>query len=67
MNKDIKTWKAPKSIIRVDKWKIKWEQDHVHFEDGSALNVDWTWKHWWKRLTNEEKKWLEKNWWILPN
>ncbi|MEW6609763.1 MAG: hypothetical protein AB1414_20340, partial [bacterium] len=66
MNKEIITRKAPKNIKRVDKGKIKGEQDHVHFKDGSALNKNGTWKHGYRYLTNQEKEWLKHHGWKLP-
>ncbi len=67
LNKLIKTGKIPKSIIRFDKGKIFGELDHVHFENGAALNVDGTWKHGSKVLTNKEIKFLQQNGWTIPN
>lgn len=32
-------------VVRVDYGRIFDEIDHVHFSDGSALNVDGTWKY----------------------
>ena len=48
------------------KGKVKGEQDNVHFKDGSALNKDGTWKHGNRKLTNDEKAWLQKHGWKLP-
>ena len=67
IQESISKWKAPKDVKRVDTWKVKGEQDHIHFkENNSALNRDWTWKHWEKNLSNGEKKWLESVWWKIP-
>lgn len=66
IKKLIDTGKSPKTIIRVDKGKIFGELDHIHFKDGSALNVDGTWKHGSKTLTNAETKFLQSNGWQLP-
>ncbi len=66
LNKLIKIGKAPKTIVRFDKGKIFGELDHVHFENGSALNIDGTWKHGSKILTNSEIKFLQENGWTLP-
>ena len=65
MQKEILTKKAPKSLERVDKPNFPFEQPHVHFNDAekSALNIDGTWKHGGKILTNIEKKWLKSHGW----
>lgn len=68
LQNDVKSGRAPKSMIRFDKGKIKGEQDHVHFKDGSALNKDGSWKHpgangSQHKLTNQEKKYLRTNGW----
>ena len=55
LNKAVNKGKAPKSIRRADKGKIKGEQDHVHFKDGSAMNKDGTFKH-GKRNLNKKRK-----------
>jgi len=62
----IKKGQAPKNIKRADKGKVKGEQDHIHLEDGSALNKDGSWKHGGRDLTNKEKDWLADNGWNLP-
>jgi hypothetical protein len=59
LNKLVKTGKAPKTIYRFDKGKIFGEVDHVHFDNGAALNIDGTWKHGSKVLTNSETKFLQ--------
>ena len=68
MNKEVKTGQAPPEVKRVDKGKVKNEQDHVHFNDKnkSALNRDGTWKHGLTKLKNATKEWLEKHGWTLP-
>src|SRR5665213_1916447 len=70
MNKQIATGGAPRSIIRADRGKIYMEQDNVHFSDGSALNLDGTWKHppdsgGTHVFTNAETAWLQKWGWGL--
>jgi RHS repeat-associated protein len=67
LNKLVKTGKAPKTITRFDKGKIMGELDHVHFKDGAALNVNGTWKHGSKQLTNAEATFLQKYGWTLPD
>jgi RHS repeat-associated protein len=66
MNKGISQGSAPRGITRVDKGKIKGEQDHVHFSNGAALNKDGTWKHGSTDLTSAQKDWLRDNGWRLP-
>lgn len=63
----IKKGQAPKSIIRFDKGKIYKELPHIHFKDGSALNIDGSWKHGSKILTNKEIEFLKCYEWILPD
>jgi len=66
LNKLAQTGKLPKSITRFDKGKILGELDHVHFNTGAALNINGTWKHGSKILTNKEIKILTQNGWTLP-
>jgi hypothetical protein len=53
-------------VQRVDVGKVIGEQTHVHFDDGSALNVDGSWKHGESDLSNAIKDWLQNNGWTLP-
>lgn len=57
--------RATKGIKRFDKGKLKGEQDHVHFENGSALNRDGSWKHGNRELTKDEIKFLRENGWHI--
>ena len=57
--------KAPKGIKNFHSPKIKGEQEHVHFDDGTALNKDGTWKHGKGQLTNEQKTYLKENGWAV--
>jgi hypothetical protein len=41
------------------------EQDHVHFNDGAALNKDGSWKHGYRKLTNAEKEYLTNEGWNI--
>ncbi|WP_146171865.1 hypothetical protein [Pseudoduganella armeniaca] len=66
LNKEIKQGKAPKDVERVDVGKVKGEQTHAHFKDGSTLNKDGTWKHGDSNLSRATQKWLENNGWKLP-
>ena len=66
LNAAIRRGQAPRGIERIDVPKIKGEQLHVHFKDGSALNIDGTWKHGTKALTQDETEWLLANGWTSP-
>ena len=66
MQQEIGKGQGPKTVDRVDKGRGSHEQDHVHFDDKSALNKDGTWKHGGKTLSNKEKKWLDKHNWKYP-
>jgi hypothetical protein len=67
MNQQIKRGQSPKGLKRVDVGKVKGEQDNLHFDDGSSLNRDGTWKHGGRTLTNAQRQWLEENGWKVPN
>ncbi len=66
LQKQIEKGQAPRSIERVDKGRGSFEKDHIHFKDNSALNIDGTWKHGEKVLTQQEIKWILKNGWKIP-
>jgi len=66
LQKQVQQGKAPKSVERVDKGRGDYEKDHVHFEDGSALNIDGSWKHGGRKVTRQEAEWLLKNGWKIP-
>ena len=70
LNIEVRKGKAPKNMKRFDKNDGKYNQDHVHFKDGSALNKDGTWKD--KndkgevyKLTNKDKEYLKENGWEI--
>ena len=66
MQKQVQKGKAPKEVKRVDKGKIFGEQDHVHLDDGRAINKDGTFKHnpsGNNNISNAVKDWLKKNGW----
>ena len=66
LQKDVERGNAPKGIDRFDKGNATLgEKDHVHFKDGSALNIDGTWKHGYRNLKTKEIKYLERNGWKL--
>ena len=66
LNEQIKKGLAPNGVERVDVGRIPGEQTHVHLDNGSALNVDGTWKHGESELTNTQKEWLEDAGFVLP-
>jgi RHS repeat-associated protein len=66
MNRAIQRGQAPRGIVRIDLPKIPFEKLHATFKDGSALNVDGTWKHGGIDLTRDQAAWLEQNGWTLP-
>ena len=67
--------KVPKTIdqLHVGKSDLG-ELPHIHFTDGSALNINGTWKHITNKhgnmirtgFSNAEKKFLKKHGWKLP-
>ncbi len=63
MNQEIYNGTAPRTLDRVDTGKILGEQTHVHVTDGSASNLDGTWKHGGRPLTNAEIAWLRSHGW----
>jgi RHS repeat-associated protein len=66
MQRQVERGQAPGSVDRVDKARIPYEKDQVHFKDGSALNHDGRWKHGGRPLTRAEADWLVSNGWSLP-
>jgi hypothetical protein len=66
LNELIKKGKAPEGIVRVDTPKVPGEKLHVHFADGSALNIDGTWKHGEFELTGKQMEWLKQYGWKSP-
>ena len=65
MNHDIYRGLAPRTVDRVDTPKFPNEKLHVHFEGEHALNIDGTWKHGGRSLTNSETEWLHSHNWPL--
>jgi len=66
---DIKRGRAPKSIVRFDKADLKMcTKDHVHFDNGNALNWDGTWHHleYLRQLTNREIEYLKSIGFKIP-
>ncbi len=66
LNDEIRRGLAPDGIERVDTPKVPGEKFHVHFDDGSALNVEGTWKHGSRLLNRAQREWLIENGWTLP-
>lgn len=54
---------APAGLKRFDKSHGEGGQEHVHFNNGSALNKDGTWKDGEYKLSNKIIKYLEQNGW----
>ena len=68
MQQAVARGQAPVGITRVDRGNPDlFEQPHVHFDNGSALNKDGTWKHGNANLTGEQRQWLTDNGWRLPD
>ena len=71
MQQQVTSGKAPKEVLHVDKASpgSPMHQPHVHFRDGTVLNMDGTTSHSGNgtpRLTAEIKEWLTKNGWSVP-
>jgi hypothetical protein len=66
LNRAIRRGQAPEGIIRIDTPKVPHEQLHATFDDGSALNIDGTWKHGGLTITKRQAEWLVTNGWKLP-
>jgi len=65
LRQDVYKGKAPNGIKDFHSPKIKGEQEHVHFDNGTALNKDGTWKHGEGQLTNEQRSYLRENGWTV--
>ncbi|WP_141924272.1 polymorphic toxin-type HINT domain-containing protein [Haloactinospora alba] len=66
----IKKGNAPRGVERLDKGQPETgEQPHIHFDDGSALNLDGSWKggHPPGNPTKKQRKWLEEIGWGVPD
>ncbi|MGQ0615960.1 MAG: hypothetical protein ACT4PW_03050 [Acidimicrobiia bacterium] len=59
----------PNSVQRIDNAQNRsgGEVPQVHFRDGSALNIDGAWKHGERALNSDEKNWLARVGWVLPD
>lgn len=66
MNQQVQRGQAPRNVTRVDRGKVKGEQDNVHFKGGHSLNRDGSWKHGGRELTSAERDWLTKGGFNAP-
>jgi hypothetical protein len=68
INTAIRRGQAPKSITRLDWRRLgPTESPHLHFDGGRhALNIDGSWKHGGRALSNKEKTFLQDIGWPLP-
>lgn len=66
MQKQVERGQAPSCVDRVDSADINLGiQAHVHFKDGSAINIDGTAHHGSPIINNATKKWLQSNGWCM--
>ena len=70
MQKQVERDQAPSEVDRVDKPHVNApdQQNHIHFKDGSAINMDGTLSHEGRgvpHLTNEIIKWILSNGWQI--
>ena len=69
MQKQVDGKKAPKEVDLVhEAHDKKFGKPHVHFKDGTSINIDGTIhdkRQGTPKLTNEIKRWLNKNGWCL--
>jgi hypothetical protein len=58
-----------RSFLRVDNAQNTSgvEIPQIHFDDGTALNIDGTWKHGERVLNPREVRWLRAVGWIVPS
>ena len=66
MQKQVERGQAPSTVVRVDNPKIPGQLPHIHFSDGTAMNIDGS-VHDAMRgvhtLTNSERIWIFDNGW----
>ena len=66
MRKQVERGQAPSTVVRVDNPKIPGQLPHIHFSDGTAMNIDGS-VHDAMRgahtLTNSERIWIFDNGW----
>ncbi len=66
MQKQVERGQAPSTVVRVDNPKIQGQLPHIHFRDGTAMNIDGSVHDAMKgvhTLTNSERIWLFDNGW----
>ena len=66
MQKMVERGQAPRTVIRVDGAKVSGQLPHVHFNDGTALNIDGSVHdavNGIHQLTKQEYIWLFENGW----
>ncbi|WP_455585544.1 hypothetical protein [Bacteroides sp.] len=65
LNNDITKKKAPMGLKRFDKSHGKGGQEHVHFDNNSALNKDGSWKEGNYKIPNKIIDYLKENGWEI--
>jgi len=66
MQKQVEKGQAPSTVVRVDNPKLPGQLPHVHFNDGTAININGSVHDAMKgvhNLTNAERVWLIDNGW----
>ena len=66
MQKQVARGQAPNTVVRVDNPKIPGQLPHIHFSDGTAMNIDGSVHDAMRgvhNLTNSERIWIFKNGW----
>ena len=66
MKKQVERGQATNTVIRVDNPKTSGQLPHIHFSDGTAMNIDGSVhdaKNGIHNLTNSEWIWIYKNGW----
>ena len=66
MQKQVERGQAPSTVIRVDNPKIPGQLPHIHFSDGTAMNIDGSIHDAMRgahTLTNGERIWIFDNGW----
>ena len=69
MQKAVERGQAPKGVDRVDPAHGPTGKPHVHYDDGTASNIDGTVHDAGKgapNATSTIRKWLEENGWVAP-
>ena len=66
MQEQVIRGQAPKTVIRVDNPKYPGQLPHIHFSDGTSMNIDGTVHdaiNGIHVLTKKERLWIFKNGW----